>query len=156
MKAQLTIVRTNSSNPHFGSLIALLDEELNNRYGALQKGYDKHNVIEQNNMVVLAFDGELPIGCGCFKQYNEDTVEIKRMFVRKDYRGKGISKLVLTELEAWAGENGFKTAVLETGIGQPEAIGLYVKGGYIKTENYGPYIGNRNSVCMKKALIVEL
>lgn len=151
----IQIVRTTSSNPHFGSLIALLDEELNNRYGALQKGYDKHNNIEQNNTVVLALDGELPVGCACFKQYNNYTVEIKRMFVRKEYRGKGISKLVLTELEAWAGENGFKTAVLETGIGQPEAIGLYFKAGYVKTENYGPYIGNKNSVCMMKELDIE-
>lgn len=152
----IQIVRTTSSNPHFGSLIALLDSELNSRYGALQKNYDKHNIIEQNNTVVLAFDGGVPVGCGCFKQYDNDSVEMKRMFVSKEYRGKGISKLVLKELEAWAGENGFKAAVLETGIGQPEAIGLYTKSGYVKTENYGPYIGNKNSVCMKKSLAVEL
>lgn len=152
----IQLLRTTSSNPYFGSLIALLDSELNSRYGALQKGYDKHNIIEQNNTVVLAFDGELPVGCGCFKQFNNETVEIKRMFVRKEYRGKGISKLVLKELEAWACEKGFKTAVLETGIAQPEAIGLYVNGGYVKTENYGPYIGNKNSVCMTKAFIFDL
>ncbi len=151
----IQVVRTKSSDPHFSSLIALLDQELNSRYGALQKNYNKHNVIEQNNTVVLAFDGELPVGCGCFKQYSNDTVEIKRMFVRKEFRGKGISKLVLKELEVWAGEKGFKTAVLETGIGQPEAIGLYVTSGYVKTENYGPYIGNKNSVCMMKQLVAK-
>jgi len=42
--------------------------------------------------------------------------------------------------------------VLETGIKQHEANNLYKNTGYEIIENYEPYIGNTNSVCMKKAL----
>jgi putative acetyltransferase len=153
MGNMIQIVRANSSNPLFCSLTALLDEELNSRYGELQKSYDKHNIIEHNNTVVIALDYEQPVGCGCFKPYSENMVEIKRMFVHKEYRGKGISKLVLKALENWAVEHGFVSAVLETGIGQHEAIGLYTSYGYNKIENYGQYAGNMNSVCMMKKLV---
>jgi putative acetyltransferase len=149
----IQILRTSSIDNHFTSLIALLDSELNSRYGELQKGYDKHNIIAHSNTVVIALDEKKPVGCGCFKPYGENTVEIKRMFVHKEYRGKGISKLVLKALESWAVEHGFVSAVLETGIGQHEAIGLYTSCGYNKIENYGQYAGNMNSVCMMKKLV---
>ncbi|MCD8175986.1 MAG: GNAT family N-acetyltransferase [Tannerellaceae bacterium] len=48
--------------------------------------------------------------------------------------------------------NGFTSVVLETGINQPEAIRLYEKNGYIRIANYGPYINQPDSVCMKKIL----
>ena len=74
------------------------------------------------------------------------------MFVHLDYRGKGISKTVLNELEKWAQDNGFKKAILETGTKQFEAIGLYQKSGYKKIDNYGQYAGIETSVCMLKEL----
>jgi putative acetyltransferase len=47
---------------------------------------------------------------------------------------------------------GYSIARLETGKGQPEAIGLYEKAGYSVIENYGPYIGIENCICMKKEI----
>lgn len=84
------------------------------------------------------------------------------MYVDPSHRRKGISSKLLSELESWAKELNFAISLLETGKGQPEAIGLYTKAGYKITENYGSYIGIENSICMKKGmysrgnLIVEL
>ena len=148
----ILIKRCNSKNPDFRSLIYGLDLELNSRYGQLQAEYNKYNKIESINTVVVAYIEGTPVGCGCYKKYDATTVEIKRMFVNKAFRGQGISKMILRELEAWAKEDNYESAILETGVKQTEAIGLYQKSGYNGIENYGQYIGNTNSVCMQKKL----
>lgn len=93
------------------------------------------------------------VGCGAFKEFNDETVEIKRMFVPDEQRGKGIASKVLKELEAWALELGYTTCILETGKRQPEAIALYKKNGYELIPNYGQYAGVENSVCFQKVLL---
>src|SRR5690606_27921009 len=65
--------------------------------------------------------------------------ELKRMYVRPAFRGRGLSRLVLTELERIAVERGMARLVLETGVRQPEAIALYRSVGYRRIANYGPY-----------------
>jgi putative acetyltransferase len=84
-----------------------------------------HNKIETCETVVIIKEDNNIIGCGCFKEYNEDTAEIKRMYLDTHYRGQGKSKKILGELEGWAKELGYKYTILETGIKQQEAIGLY-------------------------------
>ncbi len=146
----INLVRTNSENVDFKELVSLLDFELNSRYGIIQAQYDKFNIIDSINNVVVGYYDSIPVGCGCFKIYEGDKVEIKRMFVKSDYRGSGISKLILSELEQWASELGFLGAIFETGIKQPEAIRFYSKLNYHKIDNFGQYVGNLNSVCMYK------
>ena len=58
----------------------------------------------------------------------------------------------MNKLEELAKQAGYDYAVLETGQKQYEAISLYKKFGYKKMLNYGPYVGNPNSICMKKRL----
>jgi putative acetyltransferase len=142
--------RTTSENPDFKNLVFMLDSDLNVRYGIIQAQYDKYNRIERIETVVLAYADEVPAGCGCYKKYNETNAEIKRMFILPEYRGRGIAQKILKELENWAKESGYGCTILETGIKQYEAINLYNKLGYKRMENYGPYIGNENSVCMIK------
>jgi GNAT superfamily N-acetyltransferase len=148
----IQITRTNSENKDFNELIQRLDIELHGNYGALQTQYNQYNKIALINTVVVTYDNHVPVGCGCFKPYDDTAVEIKRMFVRKDYRGKGISKMILHELELWAKEKCYQRSVLETGSKQTEAIGLYQRCGYSRIDNYGPYKGNDNSLCMAKVL----
>jgi GNAT superfamily N-acetyltransferase len=121
----IEIFRTNSSNSYFKSLVTRLDKELHERYGQIQNSYDQYNIIESCDTVVIVKENKYLVGCGCFIKYKEDTVEIKRMYVDTKYRGFGISKIILGELESWANELGYKYAILETGIKQPESIGLY-------------------------------
>lgn len=133
-------------------LVRLLDNDLNSRYGNLQAEYDKYNKLDSIDAAIVAYSNLIPIGCGCFKSFDKQTVEIKRMFVKQEYRGKGISILILDQLEQTAKQNGFSKSILETGIGQPEAIRFYNKSGYKQIDNFGQYIGNINSVCMSKLL----
>ena len=78
--------------------------------------------------------------------------EIKRMFVRPEFRGKNIAFNLLKELEIWASELNFKVCILETGIRQIEALALYKKANYEITENYGQYKNIENSICLKKLI----
>lgn len=152
----ISIKRTTSDNKDFRELVFQLDGDLNERYGKTQAEYDKYNVIESIDTVVVAYADGNAAGCGCFINYDKETVEIKRMFVKKEMRGKGISKIILEELENWAAEKGCLYSILETGIGQHEAIGLYEKFSYKRIDNYGQYANMPLSVCMKKNLVKKI
>ena len=149
---KMKILRTTSSSLDFRELCNELDNELNQRYGKAQSEYDKHNVIEENNTVLVGYFNFIPVACGCMKSFDDITIEIKRMYVKKSHRRKGLSSSLLLSLEKWGAELGFSKAILETGKGQPEAINLYKKKGYQIIGNYGPYIGIKNSVCMEKKI----
>lgn len=148
----MNIIRTHSDNADFRALVVLLDEELAIRDGAEHSFYAQFNKLDAIKHVVLVYAEDEAVGCGAFKEYSPDTVEIKRMFVRPEHRGRGVAGAVLAELEKWAAELRYKVCLLETGFKQPEAIGLYEKSGYTRIPNYGQYEGVENSVCMKKAL----
>ncbi|HSF89301.1 MAG TPA: GNAT family N-acetyltransferase, partial [Saprospiraceae bacterium] len=115
--------------------------------------YAQFNTLTNIRQVILAYAGDHPVGCGAFRLYDAQSVEIKRMFVHPDYRGRGIARMILDELELWAKESGFHESMLETGFNQPEAIALYSKAGYEVIPNYGPYEKVTTSVCMRKNLI---
>lgn len=149
------IVVTDSQDTEFVKLIALLDEDLYERYGELQKKYDKFNkVVFIKDVVVIRKNGEA-VACGAFKEYDSCSVEIKRVFVKKENRRQGLSKLIINKLEELAESKGYEYSVLETGQKQHEAISLYKSRGYEVIPNYGPYSGDSNSVCMKKLLRLE-
>lgn len=147
------IVRSTSENRDFQELVSLLDQELDSRYGIVQKQYHQYNRIVSLDTVVIAYQDGQAAGSGCFKAFDANSVEIKRMVVKPDLRGTGIAEKILLELEHWAVEKGYTQAVLETGKKQPEAIRFYGRLGYKTIENYGQYIGNTNSICMAKQLV---
>jgi putative acetyltransferase len=147
-----TTIRTDSYNKDFQMLVALLDKDLQVRDGEEHSFYDQFNKITNIKNIVVVYDNNIALGCGAFKLYENKTVEIKRMFVTPECRGKGIATIVLQALEIWAKELGYEACVLETGKKQPEAIALYLKNGYTIIPNYGQYENIENSVCMKKTL----
>ncbi|WP_258098931.1 GNAT family N-acetyltransferase [Marinoscillum pacificum] len=149
----MIIKRTDHNSIDFQALIKLLDLDLRGRYPDDQDDYDQYNKVDTIDHVVVVYDEEdRAVGCGCFKTFDADSVEIKRMFVHPSSRGKGISKLVLQELEKWTLELGYKKTVLETGTKQHEAIGLYTKLNYSRIPNYGQYANMPYSVCFEKVL----
>lgn len=148
----LAFIRTDSTNQDFIELVKLLDKDLAVRDGEDHSFYAQFNKIDLIKNVVVAYENEKPVGCGAFKYFDGLTVEIKRMYVLEAARGKKVASKVLIELEAWAKEMAFDKTILETGIRQPEAIGLYGKMGYAIIPNYGQYEGVKNSVCFEKML----
>jgi putative acetyltransferase len=151
----IILKRTDSNDPDFLALIAMLDKNLLDRYGDLQSTYDRYNHLLNLDTVLVAYQDNIPVGCGCFKKFDDDAVEVKRMFVKPVARGKGIAHYILAGLEAWANEKGFAHTVLETGNNQPEAIRLYEKSGYAIIPNYGQYSGMETSICMRKKLLIS-
>ncbi len=146
------VKRTTSDDSDFIDLVVLLDQDLKIRDGLEHFFFAQFNKLDSiRNVVVFYSDGD-PIGCGAFKKYDEQSVEIKRMFVKEEFRLKGIAGIILKELELWAKESGCSACVLETGKRQPEAIRLYQKSGYKIIPNYGQYENVDNSVCMKKII----
>ena len=144
--------RCSSDNQNFQELVSLLDADLALRDGDDNAFYAQFNgIVELKNCVVFYSD-ETPVACGAFKRFNEDSVEIKRMYVQPDYRGKGIASKALVVLEEWAKELNYSYTVLETGLRQPEAIALYKKNNYTIIDNYPPYEHMPNSVCFRKVL----
>lgn len=153
MNTELIVKRTSTNNPNFIHLVSLLDHEFWSELGEDMNTYDQYNKVFNLSTAILIYDDKKPVACGCYKMYDDKTVEIKRMYVDKNYRAKGISKMVLHELEKWAIENGFQYAVLETSIHFNVAQSLYKKAGYVVIPNYDQYEGLEESVCMKKKLI---
>lgn len=97
-------------------------------------------------------DDGRPLGCGALRSLGEPVVEIKRMYVRPEARGRGVGVAILDELERQARERGFKVVRLETGPLQPEAIGLYARAGYREIPCFGAYSGAAASRCFERRI----
>ena len=148
----ITLVRTDSDHPDFVAMVRLLDADLAQRDGADHSFYAQFNKIDKIRHAVVAYQDEVPVGCGAIKVYCDDAMEVKRMYVSPACRNTGVASKVLHELERWSQELSYHRCVLETGKRQPEAIALYQKQGYRQIPNYGQYAGIENSVCFEKAL----
>ncbi len=148
----VSLNRTVSSDANFISLVSRLDDELEVRDGEDHEFYRQFNSLTHIKQCILAYKGKASIGCGAIKVFDEFTMEVKRMYVLPEYRGKGIAAKILSELETWTKELGFSQCILETGFNQPEAIAHYKKCGYRISKNYGQYIGIEKSICFEKKL----
>ena len=146
----INYVRTTGSDPDFQHLVAALDKDLSYRDGEDHEFYQQFNGSLDIPYALVAYLRNIPVGIGAFKEFENGTVEIKRMFVPPMFRRQEIATQVLTELENWAMELGYKTAILETGLKMTEALNFYKKCGYRITDNYGQYKGINTSVCFKK------
>ena len=148
----IRIIKTDASQPDFKKLVALLDADLAERDGEDHSFYDQFNKLHLIKYALVAYEKDTPVACGAIKEFEPNVMEVKRMYVTPEKRGKGIASKVLSSLENWARELGYQKCVLETGKRQPEAIALYSKNGYQIIANYGQYAGIENSVCFEKFL----
>lgn len=146
-------LRTNSENPDFQNLIRELDAYLATVNGTENSFFTQFNKTNSIQHVVVAYERDIPIGCGAIKEYDAATMEIKRMFIPAEKRGQGIATNILKELERWALELNYKRCILETAETTTEAVNLYAKNGYHKTPNYGQYKDIITSVCFEKTLV---
>lgn len=145
--------RTNSDNPDFQQLVTLLDADLAIRDGDQHDFYHQFNKTAGLKYVIVAYDGQSPVGCGALREYAAGVMEVKRMYVPPAHRGRGIATAILKRLEEWAAEMDYQKCLLETGKNQPEALALYQKNGYTIIANFGQYENVDNSVCFEKILM---
>jgi len=151
----MKIICTDGCNQDFIMLCHMLDDYLDQIVGCENNRlqYLKYNTLEDIHDVIIAYDKGIPIGCASYKLFKNEIAEVKRVFVKEEYRGKGISKELLNLIEERAKEKGFKKLVLESGTPLIQAMSLYNKSGYVIIENYGQYKCMKNSICMGKTLV---
>ncbi|TAG86772.1 MAG: GNAT family N-acetyltransferase [Bacteroidetes bacterium] len=149
----ISYIQTNSENKDFQELVKQLDASLKITDGDEHSFYDQFNKIDNIKYVMIAYQNNIAIGCGAIKEYDENTMEIKRMFVIPEKRGNGLASQILILLENWSKTLNYKKCILETGKRQIDAIALYQKNNYKITKNYGQYENIENSVCFEKELI---
>ena len=105
---------------------------------------------------LVAFDDDgTAVGCGVLRDVGDSVGELKRMYVVPACRGRGTSRLVLRDLERRARAAGQERLILESGLRQPEAIGLYRSAGYTQIPNFGIYADEPESACFGKDLVVR-
>ncbi|MBA22800.1 MAG: GNAT family N-acetyltransferase [Flavobacteriales bacterium] len=149
----MDIIRTDQNNVAFQLLVRSLNQELSIRDGKDHMFYSQFNGIENLKNVVVAYVNDVPVGCGAFKTFDKDIVEIKRMYTNPEGRQKGVASAVLRELETWMKDLKVPKCILETGKNLPEAVALYRKFKYQIIPNYEPYQNTENSICFEKKIL---
>ncbi len=105
----------------------------------------------QVHFFVARHEGQV-VGCAALVEAGDGTAEIKRMFVDPQARGLSLGKALMAALTEQANTLGLAALRLETGISQPEAIGLYRKAGFVEIEPFPPYKPDPLSLFMEKKL----
>ena len=152
---RLIIRREPLESPAATRLISALNVELQDRYpepGATHFRLDPDEVAAGRGGFFVAYWGEMSVGCGAVRCRDDGSAEIKRMYVISEERGGGVGKAVLAVLEGEARRLGAARLVLETGIRQAEAIGLYRRAGFVEIPPFGEYEGSPLSQCFGKDL----
>ena len=152
--SEIVFLRCNGNNKDFIENCRLLDEDLDLRVGKIIKRdkYAQYNLIDKINEAIVVYRGNNPIGGGSIRPYDENTVELKRVFVIPDEQGKGIGTELVSKLIEWAKELGYKKMILETGELLAESCHVYLKLGFKQIPNYGAYVDMPESLCMGKEL----
>ncbi len=137
-------------------LIAELDALLTSHY-AIESchGYSVEKLIQQGvAFFVVRVDG-VPAGCGGIQLFGKEYGELKRIYVRPEFRERGLAKRLIERLSAYALAHGVTLLRLETGVYQTASIALYEKLGFKRISPFGDYTDDPVSLCYEKSLVTE-
>lgn len=140
---------TNENDERFLKLVEELDLGYYERIGEDLKKYEKYNEFKNPHVVILLLDSCNPVACASYRICAEDSVEFKRVYVKREYRKQGIAYALIKELEKNL-ENNFKYSYIATGKNNFAAIKLYEKLNYQLTPKFGQFKDDETVVCMKK------
>jgi putative acetyltransferase len=101
--------------------------------------------------MVARVDGRAA-GCGAFVTHEAGYAELKRMFVLPEFRGLGLGRQILENLESRVQSSGLSVVRLETGVAQQPAVRLYERFGYEVRGPFGDYSEDPLSIYMEKRL----
>ena len=156
---QMLIKRLDPETAEVKNLIAESDAFYEKLYPPESNHLDSLTTLAEEHVLLLGcyIDDQL-VGCAAAKRMNDDGdyAEIKRLFVKPAFRGRGFSRVLMAELENAVRHWGISVLRLETGIRQPEALGLYESLDYQRRDPFGSYLPDPLSVFMEKKInIVE-
>lgn len=115
-------------------------------------GYGVEKLLREAVPFFVMRQDAVPAGCGGIKLFGTDYGEIKRMYVRSQFRGHGLGTLMLRFLADYALQHDVTVLRLETGIYQAEAIGLYERLGFHVIPPFGEYREDPLSVFYERRL----
>lgn len=139
--------------PSAQMLIAQVQQEYVVRYGGPDTApVDPAEFAPPRGRFVVGYIDVEPVVMGGVRSLDDETVEIKRMFVVPAFRGRGLARVVLARLEELGAELGAARVVLETGLKQPEAMALYASAGYDRIDGFGHYRDEPLSASYGKSL----
>ncbi len=131
-----------------------LSNELDNEYlaniGEDALKYKEYNTLLDPHVVLLLLNWGNPIACASYRVLDSESIEIRRVFVKRRYRKRNIAYKLVKALEKLAMENNFRYSYLETGRENTASISLYKKLGYEKIDNFGFFKDDDACICMKK------
>jgi putative acetyltransferase len=84
----------------------------------------------------LAMAGDQVAGCAALRRHGEDVAELKRLFVRPQFRGSGIGRTLCIKVLGEARDAGYSAVVLDTLSSLTAAIRLYESLGFQRVEPY--------------------
>lgn len=151
---QWTLERRSLDDPVVAGMVAEYTAEL----GTVMPGYDPSRAAPPaledfrwpNGTFVVVLEGSEAVGCGALRRLSETAGELRRMWVRPAWRGRGVGRLLLEALEQVAREMGLVELCLDTNRVLSAAEALYRSSGYVEVADYN---GNEFADCwMKKVL----
>lgn len=148
-----TLERVRYDSPIAQQLIEELQEEYVLRYGGRDETPVEPGEFDPpGGSFLLAYRDEVLVGCAGMRRRSAAEVEVKRMFIRREYRGRGYARELLTLVEDEARALGYSRVLVETGGAQPEAMGLYESSGYERIPGFGHYRNEPQNRCYAKTV----
>jgi putative acetyltransferase len=149
----LHVMREDARQPEIAELIEYSDAYSASRYPEECRYPVDATFLARSEVrfFVARIDG-MAVGCGAAVLGADQTVELKRIIVRPDARGKGVGFNLLNAIEAAVSREHISTVLLETGPKSQEALGLYRRCGHRERGPFGSYQANPHSVFMEKGL----
>ena len=148
--SNMDIVFSDEKDERFLKLVDELDAGYYERIGDELSKYDSYNEFKNPHVVILALDNDTAVACASYRVFDNDSVEFKRVFVKKEYRKRGIAYNLIVQLEKSVIERNFRYSYIVTGKNNHAAIGLYKKLNYELIDNFGQFGNDDRVVCMRK------
>ncbi len=150
----ISIVRERPDTLDARMLVAQLHAYLFPQYPpASQHGLSVDQLLEAKVDFFVLRAGGVPAGCGGIQCFGTEYSELKRFYIRPEFRRNGLGRNLLGHLEAFARSRKIPVVRLETGILQHEAISLYEKTGYRRIPPFGPYAPDPLSAFYEKQIL---
>ncbi len=152
--AHLVIEAADPRSPDARRLVSALDDTLNATYDPGENYLlDVDRLAEPDMRFFLALSNGVAVGCAALRLDPDGYGEVKRMFVVPSARGTGVGRRLLDRLEAEARGLNLARLMLETGVKQPEALGLYRTAGFHERGPFADYPPLERSVFLEKSLM---
>jgi ribosomal protein S18 acetylase RimI-like enzyme len=149
----IAIAEERPDTPDACALIAELDDVLNPLYPQESRhGFSVDKLLRDGVAFFVARVDGRAAGCAGVLLVGGAYGEVKRMYVRPDFRGAGVAKQLLARVAEHCRDRRIDVLRLETGIHQTEAIALYERSGFYRISPFAPYREDPVSRCYEKRL----